>query len=162
MKIRLPKDIPLFVRSASDIHTFLRRILQREPMPHRNREHLWTVSLNQIKQVLHIELVSLGTVNKVMAEPMEVFSTPLQKRAVSLILVHNHPSGQLFPSLEDKMVTQQLAKCGKMLKLPLLDHVIISEEGYYSFAENGLLEERKWPQELRQSLPTASFRRRKV
>lgn len=61
MKIRLSKDIPLFTLSANEIHTFLRRVLQNEPMPHRNRENLWTVSL-KTKQVLHIELVSLGTV----------------------------------------------------------------------------------------------------
>jgi len=72
---------------------------------------------------------------------MEVFSIPLQKRAVNLILVHNHPSGTLKPSEADKDITDHLIQVGNIMNVPVLDHLIITESSYYSFANSGLLEE---------------------
>jgi DNA repair protein RadC len=91
--------------------------------------------------VLNIELVSLGSINKTIVEPMEVFSVPLQKRAVKIILVHNHPSGELKPSDSDKDITDNLIQAGRIMHVPVLDHLIISERSYYSFKDNGLLDQ---------------------
>lgn len=88
---------------------------------------------------------------------MEVFSVPLQKRAVKLIIVHNHPSGQLKPSEQDKDITDQLIQVGRIMKVPLMDHLIISETDHYSFSDSGLL------YELEQSLkyvPAYEIKRR--
>ena len=92
---------------------------------------------------LKIEPVSLGTVNETLIAPMEVFSVPLQKRAVKLILVHNHPSGEIQPSEVDKDITDRLIQVGRIMHLPVLDHLIITEKTYYSFADSGLLDELK-------------------
>jgi DNA repair protein RadC len=72
---------------------------------------------------------------------MEVYSIPLQKKAVKLILVHNHPSGLLTPSAGDKDMTDRLIQVGLIMHVPVIDHLVISEESYYSFADNGLLAE---------------------
>lgn len=72
-------------------------------------------------------------------DPTEVFSFALQKRASRVIMVHNHPSGNLNPSIEDKDITDRMYQAGLFLDLPVIDHLIIDEEKYYSFSESGLL-----------------------
>jgi DNA repair protein RadC len=125
--------------NASDMYEIMQKILLRENRIDRNREHLWTICLDTADKLLNIELVSMGSINKTIIEPMEVFSVPLQKRAVKLIIVHNHPSGQIMPSAADKDVTDRLIQCGLILNVPVADHLIIAEKTYYSFAESGLL-----------------------
>jgi DNA repair protein RadC len=83
----------------------------------------------------------MGSFKATIVEPMEVFSIPLQKRAVHLVLVHNHPSGVLKPSDADKDITDRLIQVGRIMKVPILDHLIITENSYYSFANSGLLDE---------------------
>ena len=125
--------------TASDMYEIMQKILLRENRIDRNREHLWTISLDTADRLLNIELVSMGSINKTIIEPMEVFSVPLQKRAVKLVIVHNHPSGQIMPSAADKTVTDRLIQCGLILNVPVADHLIIAEKTYYSFLESGLL-----------------------
>lgn len=127
--------------TAADMYDIMQRILLRENRIDRNREHLWTISLDTASRLLNIELVSMGSVNKTIIEPMEVFSVPLQKRAVKIVIVHNHPSGQIAPSAADKDITDQLIQGGELLHVPVVDHLIISEKTYYSFKESGLLAE---------------------
>lgn len=150
-----------YIRSAADIFSLLQPVLLNTPFPHRNREHVWTVSLDSANKVLHIELVTMGSVNRAMIEPMEVFSTPLQKRAVKLIVVHNHPGGLLRPSLADRLVAEELNRLGRELKVPVIDHVIITEDGYYSFAEQDQMKEllRKEIMHASMEMSTSSFRR---
>ena len=140
MTIRLKgEEIKIFC--ADDIYGIMQRILLRENKIDRNREHFWTISLDTAHKVLNIELVSLGSIKGTLVEPMEVFSVPLQKRAVRVILVHNHPSGEVKPSAADKDLTDQLIQCGLLLNVTVLDHMIITEKRYYSFADSGLLKE---------------------
>lgn len=105
MNIKLKETQDRKINGSDDIYPIMQKILLRENKIDRNREHLWTISLDNANKILNIELVSLGTINKTLIEPMEVFSVPLQKRAVKVILVHNHPSGQLRPSEPDKDIT---------------------------------------------------------
>lgn len=141
MQIPLKKDQKIRVLSSLDIYTVMREILLLEDPNDRSKEHFWTISLDHGHTVLNIELVALGSVNQVPIEPMEVYSIPLQKKAVKLILVHNHPSGLLNPSIGDKDMTDRLIQVGLIMHVPVIDHLIISEESYYSFADNGLLAE---------------------
>lgn len=129
------------IGSSEDIYTVMQRILMRENRIDRDREHFWTISLDNAHKILNIELVSLGSVTQTLVEPMEVFSVPLQKRAVKLVLIHNHPSGILKPSNADCDLTDHLIQVGRILKVPVLDHLIITEKSYYSFADSGLLKE---------------------
>lgn len=119
----------------------MQSILLREQRVDQDREHFWTVCLNRANVIMNIELVSMGNVFSTGVLPMEVFSIPLQKRSVNLIIVHNHPSGELTPSTADIDVTDHLYQVGKFLNVPVLDHMIISKEGYFSFADDGLLGE---------------------
>jgi DNA repair protein RadC len=141
MNIRLKKEEKVKILCSDDLYGIMQRVLVRESKIDRNREHLWTVSLDTAYRILNIELVSLGTINQTLVEPMEVYSVPLQKRAVRVILVHNHPSGELTPSESDKDVTDQLIQVGRIMHVPLMDHLIISEKDYYSFLDSGLLKE---------------------
>jgi DNA repair protein RadC len=150
-----------YIRSAADVFSLLQPVLLATPYPHRNREHVWTISLDSAGKVLHIELVTMGSVNRAMVEPMELFSTPLQKRAVRLIVVHNHPGGLLRPSAADRSMAGELNRLGRELKVPVIDHVIITEEGYFSFAEQDQMIEppRKEILHATMEMNTSSFRR---
>ena len=141
MNIRLKKNEEIKILCSDDIYSIMQKILLRENKIDRGREHLWTISLDTVHKILNIELVSMGSINKTIIEPMEVFSVPLQKRAVSIILVHNHPSGELKPSEGDKDMSDRLIQCGLIMHVPMLDHLIITEKTYLSFADSGLLGE---------------------
>lgn len=97
------------------------------------------LSLNGAYEISHIRVVSIGLVNRTMVHPREVFAQPVQDRAAAVICAHNHPSGNTEPSKEDEDVTKLLKNAGKLLGIELLDHIIFSTKGYYSFAENGKL-----------------------
>ena len=79
-------------------------------------------------------------VNRTVVHPREVYADPLQDRACAVIVGHNHPSGRLEPSPEDIDITKRLSEAGELLGIALLDHVVFSGEGYFSFVEHGLLE----------------------
>jgi len=140
MNVRLTKAQKIKIANSDDVFAVMRQILRRENRLGRHKEHFWVIGLANNHQVLYIELVSLGSLTATIVEPMDVFSWALQKRCVRLILVHNHPSGALQPSLADKEITDRLIQVGRIVKIEILDHLIISEEHYYSFADAGVLE----------------------
>ena len=140
MTIKLTKKQKIQVLNGEDLFKVMKEILLRESKIDRNKEHLWIVSLSTPNRILLIELIALGSVSNVEIEPMEIFSFALQKRAVKIIVVHNHPGGTLIPSTRDEEITDKLQAIGNFLRVPLVDHLIISENGYFSFYESGLLE----------------------
>ena len=141
MNVRLTEAQKIKILNSDDLYSVMQQVLLRENKIDRNKEHFWIVCLSTSNQILMIELVSLGSVNATIVDPMEVFSFALQKRAVKLILVHNHPSGDSTPSAADKEMTDRMLAIGKFIQLPVIDHLIISEASYYSFVDSGLLEE---------------------
>jgi len=141
MNIKLTENEKIKVLNSDDIYGIMQKVLLRENKIDQNREHFWVIGLENNNRILFIELISLGTVNKTLAEPMEVFSFALQKRAVKIILCHNHPSGELKPSDDDKDVSDRLIQVGIIVDTEVIDHLIISTKSYLSFADIGLLEE---------------------
>ena len=141
MDINLSPEERIKILNSDDLYGVMQRILLRENKIDQNREHFWVIGLETNNRILFIELISLGTVNRTIAEPMEVFSLALQKRAVNIILCHNHPSGELQPSQEDRDLTDRLIQVGRIVNTLVLDHLIISERSYYSFSDTGLLDE---------------------
>ena len=141
MNIKLTEAERIKILNSDDLYGIMQKILLREQKIDQNREHFWVIGLENNNRLLFIELISLGTVNKTFAEPMEVFSLALQKRAVSIILCHNHPSGELKPSDEDKDITDRLIQVGIIVDLKVIDHLIISNKSYLSFKDIGLLQE---------------------
>lgn len=141
MHVRLSKEQKIKVLNGNDVYKIMREVLMRENKIRRDKEHFWIIGLNNVNTILFIELISLGTVNATIVEPMEVYSFALQKRAVKIVMVHNHPSGETQPSQSDKDVTNKMIQVGLFLKVPVIDHLIISDKSFYSFSESGLLEE---------------------
>lgn len=101
----------------------------------RKQEHFICVSLNGAHEVITTRVVSVGLVNRTQVHPREVFADPITDRAAAVIVAHNHPSGELNPSPEDRQVTRQLKAAGELLGIGLLDHIIFNHKGYYSFLE---------------------------
>lgn len=102
-------------------------------------EEFKVILLNRANKVLGIQSVSKGGLSGTVADPKVIFATALKANASSIILVHNHPSGNLNPSEADMKLTRKLKEAGTFLDLPVLDHVIITKESHFSFAEEGLL-----------------------
>ena len=103
------------------------------------QEEFKVLALNRANQVLGIISVSVGGVAGTVADPKIIFGAALKALASSIILGHNHPSGNLTPSEADIRLTQKLKEAGGLLDLPIVDHLILSSEGFYSFADNGVL-----------------------
>lgn len=141
MDIQLTEAEKIKVLNSDDIYSIMQKVLLREQKIDQNREHFWVIGLESNQRILFIELISLGTVNKALVEPMEVFSFALQKRAVKIVLCHNHPSGELKPSEADKDITDRLIQVGLIVDTPVVDHLIISTKSYLSFVDIGLLAE---------------------
>ena len=102
-------------------------------------EEFKVLLLNRANKVLGIVPISKGGVAGTVADPKLIFAAALKANASSLILSHNHPSGNLQPSQADIQLTRKIKEAGKFLDLPVLDHLIITSEGYYSFADEGIL-----------------------
>ena len=102
------------------------------------KEHFLAVTLNGGHNIIQIHVVSIGTTNSAVAHPREVFYEAIKENASAIIVCHNHPSGQVEPSEEDIDCTKKLLAASKIIGIPLLDHVIIDCNSYYSFMENGL------------------------
>ena len=105
----------------------------------RDKEHFFVIGINRAYCMRYIDHVSTGTMHGTIAEPREVFRNGIHLGASCIILVHNHPSGSLIPSKMDIKVTKELVKAGKLLKIEIIDHIIVSSEGYYSFSDEGQL-----------------------
>ena len=103
----------------------------------RVQEHFLVVMLNGAHELMGVNLVTIGLVNRTLVHPREVFSDPIRMRATAIILAHNHPSGNLDPSPDDLEVTLRLKKAGLLLGIEVLDHIIFSSEDYRSMSETG-------------------------
>ena len=129
------------VQSPDSIVPVMQQILLRENKMGRSQEHFWVVGLNNANKVLFIELIALGRQNRVAVPPPDVFRMAIYKLALKVILVHNHPSGNLTPSAADKAFTDRILKVGEIIHIDVLDHIIITENSYYSFMETGLMDQ---------------------
>lgn len=103
------------------------------------REEFKILLLNQANKVLGAVNISQGGVSSTVVDPKIVFGAALKANASFVILAHNHPSGNLTPSEPDKRLTNKLKQAGEFLDIKILDHIILTKEGYYSFADEGML-----------------------
>jgi len=111
-----------------------------ESMRHEKQERFIICMFDSKCQFLGDCLMTIGSVNASLVSPREVFVQALKAQAVSIILLHNHPSGCPAPSRADEQVTERIAACGKLIQITLADHIIIGDNNYYSFREKGLLD----------------------
>lgn len=102
-----------------------------------DREHLVALHLNARNELISTETVSIGSLTAALVSPREVFKGAILANAAGIILAHNHPSGSQEPSPEDKETTKRIARAGDLMGIPLLDHLIVADSGFYSFRERG-------------------------
>lgn len=122
------------VKSSSDIAGYIQSVL----IDHLH-EVFGVIFLNSANRIRHYEIISSGGITGTVADPRIIFKKALAEDAVSIILFHNHPSGNLKPSRADKELTERIVQAGKLFDIRVLDHLIVSEEGYFSFADEGLI-----------------------
>ena len=106
---------------------------------HKQQEYLICLSLDGGQRLIAQRTVTIGTLDVVLAHPREVFADPIADRAASVVIAHNHPSGDCEPSEKDVILTQQLAAAGQLLGIPLRDHIILTKTSAFSFRQQHLL-----------------------
>ncbi len=124
----------LKVTGSRQVYELMRPDLYDEPV-----EQVFLLLLNRTNGIIKKEHVSRGGVTASVVDPKVVFKFALEQGAHSLILIHNHPSGNLQPSDADKRLTERLQKIGRELEIPLVDHLIYTDQGYFSFADEGMM-----------------------
>lgn len=115
-----------------NIYNHYKEILKDE-----KQEHFYAIYLDIKNKIIKDKLLFIGTINYSMVHPREIFKEAYLIGAISIIIVHNHPSGEVLPSKNDIETTKQLDAVGKLMGIPIIDHIIIGENKYYSFCENG-------------------------
>jgi hypothetical protein len=115
---------------------YWRAVIPRQRWFDAEKEHMFVLLLSTRYNVRGYSLVSIGSMNASIAHPREIFRAAVAGGAYAIILMHNHPSGDPSPSESDRMVTQKIEKCGDILEIKLLDHVIVGDGKYWSFKEN--------------------------
>lgn len=107
---------------------------------HETREHFLVLFLNSKCEIESREIISIGGINETIMEPVNTFAPALRKGAAAIILVHNHPSGNPTPSMDDVNATRKIIDAGKVMNIPVLDHIIVGESGICSMREEGIVE----------------------
>lgn len=108
----------------------------KEKLKNKKQEYFYAVYLDNRKRIIKDELLFIGTINNSMIHPRDIFKHAYINSATSIILIHNHPTGNIFPSKNDIDTTNKLVEIGKLLGVSILDHIIIGKDKYYSFFEN--------------------------
>ncbi len=143
MNVRLPKEHrnkP--INFGESLYPVMQQILMREGKIRRAIEHFWVASLDSKNRLVNVELVNLGSVNRLQVRPPEVFRIAIYKAAPRIVLVHNHPSGvldKIVPNEADRNFTDHMIKAGKLLDIDVADHLVITETEFYSFKEAGYM-----------------------
>ncbi|MCX8019598.1 MAG: DNA repair protein RadC [Chitinophagaceae bacterium] len=122
------------IKSSADVAEFLK--IKFWDLRH---EVFAVIFLNRANKILHWEVISEGGITGTVVDPRIIMRRALEENAVQIILCHNHPSGNVQPSAADKDITKKIKEAAKLLDITLLDHLIVGEAGYYSFADEGLL-----------------------
>lgn len=122
------------ISSSKDAFGFIHS--QLLDIPH---EEFWVILLNRANKIIRKELVSKGGISGTVVDSRLVFKPAIENLASGIILCHNHPSGNINPSIEDVKLTAKLVEAGRLLEISVLDHIIVTNNGYYSFADEGKL-----------------------
>jgi DNA repair protein RadC len=125
---------PYKVSRPVDIYAALRRYATSKV------EKFFAISLDGQHSILHINIVSIGTTNRCMVHPREVYLAAVKDSATALVVAHNHPSGNNTASVEDRDISNRLREAGELMGIPMLDSLVFSRTGYFSFVEGGLLD----------------------
>jgi DNA repair protein RadC len=134
---RRQASLPLgktMITASTDIANFLKAKLKDY-----GHEVFAVLFLNRANKINHFEIISEGGITGTVADPRIILKKALEEEATSVVLCHNHPSGSLKPSRADEELTRKIKQAASYFDIAVLDHIIVSEEGYYSFADEGIL-----------------------
>ena len=141
MNIKMNTKGDIYIANTLDVARIMRKVLLRQNRLHRKKEYFWTIGLNSNHDIEYIELITIGTLNQTILDPVEIFNFAVAKKCKVLIICHNRPSGNVKPSESDLQMTAAIKKGADVLHITLLDHIIISEgKEYYSMREHKNLE----------------------
>lgn len=104
-----------------------------------DHEQFWIMLLNNANRLIKMERIGVGGLNSATADPRKIFKSAIENKASTIMLCHNHPSGNIEPSKSDKQLTSNVIKAGEIFNIKILDHIIIGNDNYFSFADEGLL-----------------------
>ena len=121
------------ITDAKDVYDELRQYADRQ------QEYFLSITLDGASHIINTRTVFIGTLNQSLVHPREVFADAIADRAAGIIIAHNHPSSTLEPSAADRSITNRLAEVSRLVGIELLDHVILTSGGYFSFSDEGLL-----------------------
>jgi DNA repair protein RadC len=127
------------VRDVQPLRTVADTVARLDEIRAKSQEHLVVLSLDGGLRLIEKRVITIGTLDTVLAHPREVFADPIADRAASVIIAHNHPSGLTAPSTKDRNLTIQLAAAGQLLGIPIRDHIILTKTEAYSFRQHHLL-----------------------
>lgn len=139
MLVKLNKSQRIRVINSKDLFHILRDIHFCKHPFDQDKETFYAVSLSRTNVIQHIDEVSVGNLTGTIVTPRETFRYAILKGANSLVLCHNHPSGSTNPSSNDIEIMKQLVSAGKIVGIPIIDSLIITENSYYSFADEGMI-----------------------
>jgi DNA repair protein RadC len=122
------------IQSSKDVANYLQAQLE-----HKKQEIFAVVYLNRGNRILSLETISIGGLTGTVADPRIILKKALEQDATALVLCHNHPSGNLTPSRADEQLTQKIKQAAALMDIQVLDHIIVSHEGYFSFADEGMI-----------------------
>ena len=133
------KSKPIY--TSQDVWDIIHPIHMRENKMRRQKEYFWIIGVDRERYLQVIELLAIGSDNRVHIKPADAFRMAIYKNTDYVIFVHNHPKGKLDPSASDKDTTDRLIKAGEIVDIKVVDHFIINEKGFFSFAEAGLMKQ---------------------
>jgi DNA repair protein RadC len=130
------KDSKKQVKGTEDSVKVFQDILALEDRIEREKEHFYVMMLDIRSRIKMVEVVFVGTLTSSLVHPRETFRRAIVEGAASIIIAHNHPSGEAEPSDEDTKITKQMFEAGQLLGITMLDHIVFTNTGYFSFREN--------------------------
>jgi DNA repair protein RadC len=124
------------ISHAAEVAKIFQELLNLEDQIDQDREHFYVMHVNSHNRINLVELVAIGTLTYTAIHPRETFRRAVIEGSYSILIAHNHPSGEVTPSEADIAVTERLQKAGALLLIPLLDHIIFTPTSFYSFLKN--------------------------
>lgn len=131
---RKTREKPIRISEPQNVVDFIKGIL-----PDNSREHCVALYLSGAQEIIYYSIVSTGTANMALLAPREIFQRAVSVGAISTLIAHNHPSGNVDPSEEDRRTTTRIKDAGDVLGIKLLDHIIVSDSDFFSFKDKGYL-----------------------
>lgn len=133
------KDSSKVISDPTSVFEILKAFMKTQDQIDRDKEHFFVFHLDARNKIKILELVSIGSLDSTAAHPREVFTRVIAIRTAGILIAHNHPSGNIEPSIDDRTLTSRLQESAKILGIKFLDHIIVTDKEYYSFKANGLI-----------------------